>query len=152
MDYVSGTSDAALNSSSASDVSLHQIQRQREGFSPSAEQPGLKKTQILLNPSSERTIHPAQGKASWRRWRGPSHPPSTAGSCQRTRGCSIGTADLAGGQPPPHLPITHPTLFPAPTATAAAAEDPGRWQTAVAPPWPCPGAAPSFPASSQPVF
>lgn len=42
MDYVSGTSDAALNSSSPSHVSSHQIQRQKESFSPSAEQLGLK--------------------------------------------------------------------------------------------------------------
>jgi len=65
MDYVSGTSDAALNSSSASDVSSHQIQMQREGFSPSDEQRGLKNQFCLIHQARGPAARPRAG--AWRR-------------------------------------------------------------------------------------
>lgn len=61
MDYVSGTSDAALNSSSTSDVSLHQIQGQREDFSPSTERLGLKNKFCIIPQPRGPAVRPRVG-------------------------------------------------------------------------------------------
>lgn len=156
MDYVSGTSDAALDSSCASDVSLHQTQRQREGSSPSAEQLGLK-TKFC-------TIHQPRGPAAqpWEMLMGATHPTARPGAAEGPAAAALALQTLLQGS---HLSITLPTLFPATTATTAAAQDPGRWQEAAGGgrrrqevvgggrrPQFCPGPAPSSPAPSLLVF
>lgn len=135
MDYVSGTSDAALNSSSPAHVSSHQIQRQKESFSLSIQQLGLKK-QILCHPSAQRPSWPGQGLVGTLTGVTP--------LLSMARSCSI---DITGAAPGPQLELSPPQLN-------FQLQQPLRWLLrvlGVAGGCDCPGASPSCPASSQPL-
>lgn len=95
--------------------------RQKESFSPSAEQLGLKN-------KFQRPSWPGQGLVGT--LTGVTALPSMARSCQRTRSCSTGVTGPAREQPPPQLPVvTSPIfsyfpLFPATAVPEVAAQGP----------------------------
>ena len=118
MDYVSGTSDAALNSSSASDVSLHQIQRQRKGSSPSAEQLGLKKKFCVIHQPRGPAAQPRAGTL-WGCSQGQLTSPAWPGAAEGPAAAALALQDLLEGS---RLPT-----FPSPSLHYFQLQQPPRW-------------------------
>ena len=118
MDYVSGTSDAALNSSSASDVSLHQIQRQRKGSSPSAEQLGLKNKFCVIHQPRGPAAQPRAGTL-WGRSQGQLTSPARPGAAEGPAAAALALQELLEGS---RLPT-----FPSPSLHYFQLQRPPRW-------------------------
>lgn len=145
MDYVSGTSDAALNSSSPSHVSSHHIHRHKESFSPSTEQPGLKNKFCAIHQPRG----PAgQGRDLWGHSQGSLPSPAWPGAAKGS-GVAAGMSQhcwRAATSPAArcHLPYSISSCS-SPRGGCSVSR---RWQQAVTVPW----ASPLLPSSSQPVF
>lgn len=117
--------------------------RQKESFSPSAEQLGLKN-------KFQRPSWPGQGLVGT--LTGVTALPSMARSCQRTRSCSTGVTGPAQEQPPPQLPVHLPyfllfssiSSYSSPRGGSSGSQ---RWQEAVTLPWTSPLLPSLLPAS-----